>query len=448
MAALILQSSRSCYANLAILFFQATLDEALAEAEEDFGGGQKDGKLDFDEFVNLMLIFRKRDGFSKAEAKELDYTFKRFDDNGNDEVETLELCDMLRYLGHATQLDEVQLLAGQVDFNNSGSLDFREFLRLMRMHREEELSQCHEVWQKHYDEELAGIPSKMVPAALAELGYTTFTQAAPEAPTKSHKRGSITMVSWPTKGLDFEEFAVTVDTARTAKVAQQRRCAGFNDTELDRFRKLFATFDADRSGIIEAKEVGLLLDKLGFKLSSYEDRQKILEQVDQARMSAASVGVEDVGQPGSGHLSFWVLVQLLRVLFSRDDKRVLDRETRAVEQTRFVLAEVDSFREVFANWFARDKMFEDEAAANAPGAGNVPRSTDEEVKELSKDCMRRLCKSMGMKLNTEQRNKLERKIDDFGTTGRVDFADFLRLMRWMLDTNFADIQTAAGKAAH
>merc|ERR1711957_951837 len=112
------------------------------------------------------------------------------------------------------------------------------------------------------------------------------------------------------------------------------------------------------------------------------------------------------------------------------------------ETTRFTLTEVDTFREVFTNWFARDKVFEDEAASNHTGlvGGGCPRTTDEEVKELSKDCMRRLLKSMGLKLNQEQRNKLERKIDDFGTPGRVDFADFLRLMRWMLDTNFADIQ--------
>merc|ERR1712113_1218051 len=169
------------------------------------------------------------------------------------------------------------------------------------------------------------------------------------------------------------------------------------------------------------------------------------EQVDTARIAASSVGVDDVGEPGSGHLSFWVLVQLLRVLFSRDDKRVLDREARAQEQTKFANPEVDTFREIFLNWFQRDKVFVDEELSNLPGG--APRTTDEEVKELSKDCMRRLLKSMGMKLNTEQRNKLERKIDDFGT-GRVDFADFLRLMRWMLDTNFADIQTAAGKASH
>merc|ERR1712217_863888 len=181
---------------------------------------------------------------------------------------------------------------------------------------------------------------------------------------------------------------------------------------------------------------------------TYEERQRVLDEIDRARVAATSVGVQDAGEPGSGHLSFWVLVQLLRVMFSRDDKRVLDRESRAVEQTRFSLPEVDSFREIFVNTFHRDKVFEDEAEQNLPGgAQRLPCAAEEEIKEISKDGMRRLLKSMGMKLSVEQRNKLERKIDDLGTTGRVDFADFLRLMRWMLDTNFADIQTAAGKAA-
>ena len=40
------------------------------------------------------------------------------------------------HMGHDTQLDDVQRLIAQVDFNHNGSLDFRECLRLMRLHRE------------------------------------------------------------------------------------------------------------------------------------------------------------------------------------------------------------------------------------------------------------------------------------------------------------------------
>merc|ERR1712187_1060968 len=141
-----------------------------------------------------------------------------------------------------------------------------------------------------------------------------------------------------------------------------------------------------------------------------------------------------------------VLVQMLRVMYRRDDKRVLDREARAVEQTRYSQAEVDQFRDVFMTWFEKDKVFEDEAFQNLQSAGgakveHTPRSPDEEaIKEISTGCMRRLLRSLGVSMNADHRKRLERKIDDFGTNGNLDFADFLRVMRWMLDTDFASIQ--------
>ncbi|CAE7945001.1 unnamed protein product [Symbiodinium sp. KB8] len=64
--------------------------------------------------VNFMLKLRTREGFSYAQVKKFKEVFDKFDDNGNAEVEVLELADMLRHLGHIVKLDELQVLISQV----------------------------------------------------------------------------------------------------------------------------------------------------------------------------------------------------------------------------------------------------------------------------------------------------------------------------------------------
>merc|ERR1719401_2553235 len=106
----------------------------------------------------------------------------------------------------------------------------------------------------------------------------------------------------------------------------------------------------------------MLLANLGFKTVSTEDKLLLMQETEKARAAAVAVGVENVGEPNDGNplINFWVLVQLLRVLYARDDKRILDREARAVELTRFSATEVEEFRDVFMSWFSKDRAFEED----------------------------------------------------------------------------------------
>jgi len=422
-------------------------DDWVAPDEIDEAGAaspkkEKDNKLDFDEFVNLMLLLRDTDGFTRAELADFKKTFKRFDDNESGDVDVLELSDMMRYLGHQTSLDEVHQLIAKVDFNDSGALDFREFVRLLRQHRETEVQTMKEAFEKSKD----GI-SGLLPAFAVKVALEDCNVAIPEEDKKKtqQKRGSATDFKMPEGDLDFDSFVETADGLRAIRVAEGRRRAGFSTSENERFRKMFAQYDADSSGLIDSKEVANLLIDLGFKLRTKEERDNVLAQVDKARDAAAHVGVEDVGEYGHGPVGFWVLVQLLRVLYNRDDKRILDREAHAAEQSRFSTHEIEEFREVFLNWWSHEKNFEDEEAENRPGHHNGEEpEVEPDCKEISKDGMRRLLRQLGCSLTHEQRVELEAKISELdqinhGGVAHVDFASFLRLMRWMLDSNFADI---------
>jgi len=411
------------------------IKEVMDEADEDIAAGEgksdaaqaKDGSLDFDEFVNLMMLFRERDGFSKAETAELTAVFKRFDDDGSGEVEVLELSDIMRYIGHAISLDEVQRLLAEVDVNHSGSLDFKEFLRLMRMHREEQMADVRKLFNLRGDQATGKMATSKVGQILEHLSLPL--------PGKDDVKDQAKM-------LEFEDLVVIVDMCREKKVAKQRRCAGFSDDDLKKYQTLFDTYDGDKSGEIDAKEISDLVKTLGFAMGTKEERDKVLAEIDNARDLAAEMGVENVGKKGGSPVNFWVLIQMLRVMFKKDDKEKLERETTAIEESKFVTAEIDSFREIFVSWYEKDKAFELEKIRNAGGKETIE---EVETKELSKDCMRRLLQSLGVTVTPEQRKKLEGKIDDqTDKGGKLDFADFLRIMRWMLDTDFAGLARKLG----
>merc|ERR1712232_320160 len=118
-----------------------------------------------------------------------------------------------------------------------------------------------------------------------------------------------------------------------------------------------------------------------------------MEEVEMARDAAVSMGVQDVGENGNGSIRFWVLVQLLRRLYNRDDKCVLERESKAVEEAKFSVGEVEQFREVFMNTVKESNAFESEAAANR---GKKIVASKDGPKELSKDGMQRLLCSLGL----------------------------------------------------
>merc|ERR1711879_867993 len=87
----------------------------------------------------------------KWEVEELKMTFNRFDEDGTGEISALELSALFRHLGYGASMEEVRDLVSEVDANGTQQLDFREYLRLMRNHREKELLRIAEVFNAHKD---------------------------------------------------------------------------------------------------------------------------------------------------------------------------------------------------------------------------------------------------------------------------------------------------------
>lgn len=109
----------------------------------------EDGKIDFYEFVQAAIrsrrmfraAFRENGGFTKEQIQELKVSFDKYDTDHSGEISGVETVQLFEgefpdiANDHARRPQLIQLLK-DADEDESGSLDFKDFLRIMRQLRD------------------------------------------------------------------------------------------------------------------------------------------------------------------------------------------------------------------------------------------------------------------------------------------------------------------------
>jgi len=408
--------------------------------EVDF---EQDAELDFEEFFHFMLVFKQRDGFNKEELKDLERVFRKFDKDQSDNINVHELGDMLRYLGFSVGIDHLYMLLAQVDVNRNGTLDCNEFLRLMRLHRESELKRLYDIFVLRGGQET--IQSSELLAAMQDyLGK--------DAPKPEQLKDMV-----KSETLDFEDFAHLADAARWNKVVAERRMAGFSAMEIASLEEMFRHYDKDSSGDIDSVEVQELLRDFGLRLRTRQERQEVLDQLNEARQLAAEAGIERDVQKDNAMITFWELVQLVRLVKTHRAKVKEEESRQALQAISFSTQEIDDFRSVFLSWAKHGGVsISDEGAlgqkVSLHETAAKKRDTEDldgEEPGLTQSLLQKLLRSLNLTVNQTAKQQLDSRVSKVQLTEKneISFVGFLQLMRWMLDTNFAGINMAAQKAA-
>ncbi|XP_014804275.1 PREDICTED: calcium-binding protein 2-like [Calidris pugnax] len=90
------------------------------------------GKVDFDDFVELMGPKMLAETADMIGIKELRDAFREFDTNGDGQISMAELREAMRkLLGQQLNYREVDEILKDVDLNGDGLVDFGEFVRMM-----------------------------------------------------------------------------------------------------------------------------------------------------------------------------------------------------------------------------------------------------------------------------------------------------------------------------
>ncbi|CAE7218674.1 unnamed protein product, partial [Symbiodinium natans] len=373
-------------------------------------GPQKRGMLDFDEFVQMMELFRSSNGFMRHEVREFKQSFDMFDTDRAGEVDVIQVGGILRSLGFVTELAEVQVLLKTVDWNGSNSLDFSEFLRLMRMHREQELLRIKDTFDKYAD------------TYVAEDGAVKVTVEPGDVRTMLQLLGFSDNFVTSTTGvfrallrdaLDYDAMVLLCDSCRRMNMEKMRKQAGFSDEAVDKFQKLFRALDSDDSGEIAQNELVAFCRERGLSLQTKKDQQQLLNFINEARTTALQAGVPRhlCGTEGSAAVTLWVFIHLQRILQTHQDKERASH-LRGTGPSSFSQAEVDELSAIFSRGLTAER--------GSPTSD--PKAT------LSVNGLWTILLQLGVKLTPIEKEEVKVKLFmDCGNT--LDLAAFLKVDR-------------------
>eukprot|EP00439_Symbiodinium_sp_Y106_P067600 s1275_g11.t1 len=156
----------------------------------------------------------------------------------------------------------------------------------------------------------------------------------------------------------------------------------------------------------------------------------LLQRLNTARHRAREAGAPQVSADNSGEVGFWEFVQLARELHTLHEKAKEQAMNQLMEECKFNQKEVNQFHEVFHHWYHID----DE------GEADERRMEDDDPNAgLSREIVRRVVRQTGMSFTPEKKEILDKRLDGLEEAGLLRFHGFLRLMRWVIETDFAEM---------
>lgn len=376
--------------------------------------GEFTGELMFEDVLRLWHLTRQREGFSEKEIAELEEVFTRHDQSEQGQLREFELGHALDWLGYPLSKQRRRQLWCRVDVDKTETIERGEFLKLVRLLREEEIAEAKAVLQEHTDRvkynksggPRSHLPESLLKAMLVKLGYAPPQWVINQALQHSADVSGDGMV-------DLQGILGVLRFIREKQVVKLRQSAGLTDQLASKIRGKFGLrLEAGKQ--IDPAELEKFMYELFPSAKHSKEQQETIGTI--VRQHTQGNGIKDITE------AFWVV----RTYSDARDEEAWRREQKAAADAGFMNVQVAQFREAFVQ-------------ADANGDGNLSHV---ELTSVFQEML-------SMKLY--QVEILEREFVSMGDKKDcIEFADFLHLMRAILDAGKeaeAQEQAAAGVAA-
>ncbi|CAJ1423718.1 unnamed protein product [Effrenium voratum] len=377
-------------------------------------------QLTIEDVMPVMWQIRRCQGLSQAELELAKRQFEICDEDNSGGMACCELEFAIRSLGYPVTYEEVQEQLDEWDMDESGEIEFPEFLKIISFHKRKELQR---VLQAMFSGELQEKAPRVrrlskahqlnrkqaeLPAVLLSSGHCPLREdSAVLKDCGVESPGSETE-------LNLWGFAQLIAEYRRETNEEVRQQQGFMAEELEQLKQIFRSYDPQERGVIEKSQL----------------RRLLLQQCPQAEQTQA--GREQIAQivkasdaDHSGTIDFQEFILLMRLVSNRCSREKLVKERAAVMDTRFSVRELKEFRSVFKAFGAQG------------GELAYP-----ELQKMLATIMRAAEGDRGSR-------ELQQIVQQYDSNqdGSVDFPEFLRVMRHLLTSNWENINMHAEVAA-
>lgn len=349
-------------------------------------------ELMFEDVLKVFYLVRKREGFSESELSELTDVFNRHDGGAKGELREFELGRCFNWLGYPLSVQRRRELWVRVDVDKTESIEPSEFLKLVRILREEEtaavkslLSNCPHI--KGSGKSV--LPEESFNNMLKDLGYFLPKDIIKQALNQSVDSSGDGTV-------DMHGVFGLLRWIRDRNVEKLRSCAGITDQQSSKMRGKFSLKTKAGKAVPEADFFKVMYEM--FPVAKHDPgRQAIMRKIFK----------EQTGEKGLTELTeaFWIV----RLYADARDEDKWNREQKAAAEAGFTHWQVASFREAFL-------------VADVNGDGSLSES---EIQTVFQDLM---------KLSLKQFQSMTHEFHRMGDkSDAIEFADFIRLMRIVLN---------------
>jgi len=290
--------------------------------------------MGLDDTWKVLLRFRRREGFCEREVEKLKEHFMRGDDNNDGELCVTEVARTLRAMGYSASCDVAQMLVAQVDADLSGALDFREFMKLVRIYRETCNSRARAAFLRHAPN--ASVRCDVQQVCGASWALQGFEEIADAEDLGQAARGLLQAQEGAVGIFGF--ISATNRWREHDRDLRKARC-GFGEREtqdlMARFRA--TAVDEEGSGLrLPPQALQRLLAEQYPDLACSRDLRPTFREL-----------LRDAELTPRGGLHFQGFLKLARGCHDLMEQEQLRREKESVKELGFQKHEVEAFRELF-----------------------------------------------------------------------------------------------------